>query len=219
MSQPAELSSGARLRDSVARTVDRLQHDYLNDQYGRDGADARSALAEFRKASALDPEENPIGMQHMMALLTPPLDEQLIGRGDAPSPSETALYRSLSLFGVHMQSAKKPMHTREVSFAHACGQLVPRSESKSTKSRFDALQLAPDDQSRAVHLRSLVSLLRSYEIAFDYGNFAEDIRALTDPSRRSTVLLRWGRDFARGARQFHDPQGQESAETAASKAD
>lgn len=219
MTQSPKSTGGVRLRDSVAQTVDRLQHHYLHDQYGCDGADARSALAELRKASAFAPEKNPIGLQHMLAILTPPLDERLIGRGETPSPSEAALYRSLSLFGVHMQSAKRAMHTREVSFANACGQLVPRSGSKSIKPRFDALQLAPDDLSRAVHLRSIVSLLRGYEIAFDYGSFAEDIRTLADRSRRPTVLLRWGRDFARGAQYHQDAPGQERPESATSADD
>ena len=204
MTQPSVPPSGAPLWKSVARTVDKLQHDYLDNPYGRDGADARAALAELRKASAFEPADNPMALQKIIGMLNPPLNEDFMGRGEKPSASEVALYRSLSLFGMHMQSAKRPMHTRDISFAQACGQLMPRTESKSFKHRFDALQLAPDDASRAVHLRSLVSLLRSYELGFDYGRFSEDLRALMNPNRKSGVLLLWGRDFARGARQLQD---------------
>ncbi|UIZ92560.1 type I-E CRISPR-associated protein Cse2/CasB [Corynebacterium sp. CNCTC7651] len=213
MTQPSVPPSGAPLCKSVARTADKLQRDYLDNPYGRDAADARAALAELRKASALEPAKNPMGLQKIIGMLNPPLNEDFMGHDDRLSASEVALYRSLSLFGVHMQSAKKPMHTSEVSFAQACGQLMPRTESKSFKHRFDALQLATDDASRAVHLRSLVSLLRNYELAFDYGRFSEDLRALANPNRKPGVLLRWGRDFARGARQLQDAPPPEDVDT------
>ena len=131
-------------------------------------------------------------------LLEPPLTDDELGRGDTPSPSELAAYNALTLFAQHMQSATKPVHTTECSFARACGRLQTLSESNSIKPRFDAMQSARDEASRVLHLRSLVTLLRSKELAFDYGSFARDLRSLQYPSRRDGVLLRWGRDYAVG---------------------
>ena len=52
--------------------------------------------------------------------------------------------------------------------------------------------LARDEKSRLLQIRSLVSLLRSKELACDYGKLASDLRALMNPKRRPGVLLRWG---------------------------
>ena len=60
------------------------------------------------------------------------------------------------------------------------------------------MQVARDEVSRGVHLRSLISLLRAKHIPFDYGRFVGDLRSLQNPQYRNGVLLRWGRDFAVG---------------------
>jgi len=78
--------------------------------------------------------------------------------------------------------------------------LVARSDSESLKPRFDAMVLASDPTARAIHMRSLIALLRGQELGFDYGGLAADLRSLERPDRRSRVLMRWGRDFARAAR-------------------
>ncbi|SQG63718.1 CRISPR-associated protein [Corynebacterium renale] len=186
------------LRQSVGKTAARLQRQYLNSQHTADGALARGTLAELRKFASRPLDTNPLALQEVLLTLDPPLSEREVGRGDAPSPSERAAYYALSLFGIHMQSAKKPMHSNDVSFATACGQLYRVTESRSIKMRFDAMQVAGDEQSRLVHLRSLISLLRANEIACNYGQLAADLRSLSNPKYRDRVLLRWGRDFATG---------------------
>lgn len=125
--------------------------------------------------------------------------EKLAGKTDEPSPSEQAAFAALTLFGLHMQSATKPMHTAEISFARACGKLYATGTSESIKSRVDAMLLARDEKSRLLQIRSLVSLLRSKELPCDYGKLASDLRALMNPKRRPGVQLRWGRDFANGS--------------------
>ena len=47
-------------------------------------------------------------------------------------------------------------------------------------------------------MRSLITLLRSEEIAFDYGQFAQDYMQLLNPEKRDAVILRWNRDFLYG---------------------
>lgn len=187
------------LMSCVGATANRLQHNYLDLSHTPAGAEARAHLAELRKFSSFDVATSPIALEHILMLMQPPLNEQELGRGQEPSPSERAAFHALSLFGVHMQSATKPMHETGTSFAVACGKLFANSTSRSIKPRFDAMQAAGDEVSRITHLRSLVSLLRSQGIAFDYGRFASDLRALNYPTKRNGVLLRWGRDFARGA--------------------
>ena len=89
------------------------------------------------------------------------------------------------------------MHVTNFRFGTAVGQLV-RQTSESMKKRFDALLKARSESARRHYLRSLVTLLRSEEIAFDYGQFAQDYVQLLNPEKRDAVILRWSRDFLYG---------------------
>ena len=197
------------LQIGIGSTAPYLQRNYLDRAETAAGADARRILAELRQSAARTFDADPLALQKVLMLLEPPLSDDELGRGDAPSPSELAAYNALTLFAQHMQSARKPVHTTECSFARACGRLQTLSESNSIKPRFDAMQSARDETSRVLHLRSLVTLLRSQELAFDYGNFARDLRSLQYPTRRDGVLLRWGRDYAVGTLR---PKAQRAAE-------
>ncbi len=190
--------SGPNLRFSVANTANRLQTSFLERPESIEGTEARRILAELRKSAAREFGTDPLALQQVLSVLTPTLSDGEIGRGDEPSPSESAAYYALTLFAAHMQSAAVPAHTEDRSFARACGRLHAVSDSASLKPRFDAMQTAREETSRLLHLRTLVSLLRSEKLAFDYGAFAQDLRSLQNPARRDGVLLRWGRDYAVG---------------------
>ncbi|MCG7236712.1 type I-E CRISPR-associated protein Cse2/CasB [Corynebacterium sp. ACRQP] len=197
------------LHISIGSTASYLQRNYLDRAETAAGADARRVLAELRQSAARSVSTDPLALQRVLMLLEPPLSDDELGHTDKPSPSELAAYNALTLFAQHMQSATKPAHTTECSFARACGRLQTLSESNSIKPRFDAMQSARDEASRVLHLRSLVTLLRSKELAFDYGSFARDLRSLQYPSRRDGILLRWGRGYAVGTLR---PKAQRAAE-------
>ena len=188
------------LKHSVSSTVSQLQRDYLERGHTPDGAQARGALAELRKSVSRSVEHDPLSLQRVLMTMNPPLSDAELGHSDAMSPSEKAAFHALALFGLHMQSASAPVHIPTMSFANACGQLYRGADSKSIKLRFDAMQAAGSEETRIIHLRSLITLLRSQQLGFHYGQFAVDLRNLTHPERRTGVLLRWGRDFAVGAR-------------------
>ncbi|SDL96572.1 CRISPR system Cascade subunit CasB [Corynebacterium mycetoides] len=191
-------SDGPRLRVAVGATADYLQSSYLGLRDDRGSSEAKAALAQLRRNASLSASDNPVGVQETLLLLNPGLSEGELGKGNQVSPSEWAAYQAMALFARHMQSARNPVHTTEQSFAWACGRLVALSESNSVKPRFDAMQLAATPEARATHLRSLVDLLKSKGLAFDYGALAQDLRSLINPTQKNGVLLRWGRDFSRG---------------------
>lgn len=184
---------------AVGSTVTRLQSQYLGEQGETFRSSARGTLAELRRAAGQPIDLDPLSLQKTLLALEPALDERALGRGDEPSPSERAAFHALSLFALHMQSARTPMHVRERSFGSACGRLHAQSSSASLKPRFDALLLARSSRSRLAHTRSMITLLRGAGIGFDYARFAQDLRSLDNPDARSGVLLRWGRDFASGS--------------------
>lgn len=183
---------------SVGATATRLQSQILGEQGERAQAQARGVLAELRRRAGQPIEQDPLSLEKTLLVLSPALNENSLGHGDAASPSEAAAFHALTLFALHMQSSTRPMHVRGVSFATACGRLYAQSESASLKPRFDALLLARSSRARLNHTRSMVTLLRGEQLGFDYAQFANDLRALDYDDRRAGVLLRWGRNFAMG---------------------
>ncbi|MEJ5927023.1 type I-E CRISPR-associated protein Cse2/CasB [Corynebacterium sp. H128] len=186
------------LRSAVGSTCHRLQKDYLSDPQSSAHHSARATLAELRRGSSLDFRKDPLCLGKVLFAMQGEFSDRLSGKGDAPSPSEEAAYIALTLFGIHMQSAAEGMHQPGTSFAAACGKLHAQEVSESIKPRIDAMLLAHDERARLTHIRSLVTLLRSKKIGFDYGLLARDLRALGDSKTRSGIQLRWGREFATG---------------------
>lgn len=200
------IQSRPTLRPAVAETVKNLQRDLLHSPNHAKNAQARATLANLRKYASAPLHEQPLALEEVLLILQPPLSESELGKGHAPSPSEAAAFYALVMFGIHMQSATTDAHVEGQSFARACGRFFAQSESQSTKPRFDAMLVSRDEESRLIHIRSLVTLLRGAKIGFDYGQFAQDLRTLnaqtstqSEMNRRQGVLLRWGRDFATGA--------------------
>ena len=183
---------------AVGATATRLQSQILGEQGERAKSKARGILAELRRNAGQPIDRDPLSLEKTLLVLKPTLNENSIGHTDSPSPSETAAFHALTLFALHMQSSSRPMHVRNMSFAGACGRLYAQSESGSLKPRFDALLLARSTRSRLIHTRSMITLLRSAGLGFDYAQFANDLRALDKAEHRPGVLLRWGRDFAMG---------------------
>lgn len=198
--------TGPRLRNSVARTAEALQNDYLHSPHHNEQARARAVLAQLRKYSGVRLEQHPVALEEVLLLLEPALSEQEMGKGAAPSASELAAFQALTMLGIHLQSASSEAHIRGQSFARACGRFYAHSQSQSTKPRFDAMLVALDEGSSLIHIRSLVTLLRGENLGFDYGAFAQDLRILGNKNatqkayaQRQGVLLKWSRDFAFGS--------------------
>lgn len=183
---------------AVGATATRLQSQILGEQGERAQTQARGVLAELRRRAGEPIDRDPLSLEKTLLVLSPALNENSIGRGDNPSPSESAAFHAMTLFALHMQGSTRPMHVRGVSFATACGRLYASSDSASLKPRFDALLLARSSRARLTHTRSMITLLRGAQLGFDYAQFANDLRALDSADKRPGVLLRWGRDFAMG---------------------
>lgn len=216
---PQKAPKEYRLRSAVTGAVSTLQAQALGQRGEALQTRARARLSVLRRSAGLTPEKHPVAWQEVLDAMDPPLSADEIGTGDAPSRSETAAFTALTLFALHMQSQNRPMHVPGRSFGSAMRRLRAARASESIKPRFDALLAARDDRSRLVHARTLISLLRSEEIGFDYGIFAEDLSRLQSAARQG-VLLRWGRDFAIAPRSDREPAdaGPDAAPATASDA-
>ena len=182
------------LQRFVVAKVMRLYHQKSN------GVSAATAqLAQLRRGVGVSPFQYP---ELLVIILekedgTEGIPEQYRGRGEQPSNAESAAYTALTLFALHQQSQNQPMHDAEVSFGNAVGKLVGDTTT-SMKKRFDSLLTAQTENARQHYLRSLITLLRSEGIAFDYGRFAVDYMRLLNPATRQKVMYRWNRDFSYG---------------------
>ena len=203
--QPQSAARPVTLSEVVGRAATRLQGAYLGQRGDREQARARGTLAELRRAVGVDPQRDPLAWQAVLDEVIGEFPESLVGRGMAPSRAEQAAFDALTLFALHMQSARTPMHVRDQSFAKAVGLLTLVRNSASIKPRFDAVLAVRAESVRRHHLRGLIALLRTEGIGFDYGWLANDLVRLDDTrfatetsvgSHRNGVLLAWGRDFA-----------------------
>ena len=184
------------LYQAVASAVYKIASSLTSD-HAESTAYARTALSRLRRAVGAQPGDDPTTWVFVMEELLSNLPEYEIGRGDEPSTGEWAAFTAITMFALHQQSHKTSMHQKRRSVGHALGELRVRSDSKSIKARFDALQTAPTQKALQYHLRSIIGLLNSYEIPLDYGLLGQDLKKLSNPKQRPGVIVRWGRDYVR----------------------
>ncbi|MBO1900537.1 type I-E CRISPR-associated protein Cse2/CasB [Leucobacter weissii] len=204
------------LRNSVSSKISRIQGALLGEN-PRTQARARAILAKLRKAASRQREFDPQAWQLVLGgtgLIAQEDDEllpaELQGSSNSASEHERAAYTAIVTYAIHQQSQQKRMHQPGKRFATAVGELV-RDTTPSVKTRFDSLANAKEADATAYHLRSLVTLLRSAEIGFDYGLLAVDLKRLSHARTRQRVLIRWSRDFVNG----YQPRKPEASDSAA----
>lgn len=173
------------LRSRVSEHIYKLQSQYLAGV-----PSARGSLAELRKAVDEEPGINP----RVWFITMETVPEQWAGKSDKPSYSELAAFTALTLYGVHQRGNTAPMHVARVPFAKATGELV-RQRTASMKRRFDAVLTATTFDAQRYHLRSLVGLLSTDGIGFDYGRLANDLVHLQHAESRPGIQREWGRQF------------------------
>lgn len=194
ISDPQE--SEASLYRAITSAVYKIASS-LSSNRSESTAYVRTALSRLRRAAGAQPGDDPMTWVFVMEELLTNLPEHEIGRGDEPSTGEWAAFTAMTMFALHQQSHKTSMHQQHRSIGHAVGELRWRSGSESIKARFDALQTAPTPKALQYHLRSIISLLNSYQIPLDYGLLGQDLKKLRNPKLRPGVIVRWGRDYVR----------------------
>ncbi|MGW5122068.1 type I-E CRISPR-associated protein Cse2/CasB, partial [Streptomyces noursei] len=109
-----------------------------------------------------------------------------------------AAHHTLALYACHMQSKSRTMHRRGISLGTAARDLQLKMRSKDGASqRFRAALSADSTTELSTHLRFLISLFRTYDIAPDYVALADALAHWEQLERRRGVVRRWGMDFRR----------------------
>lgn len=195
--QPTDSARAPRSRrrkelgDHVARTVGALQARALAT---KPHPEAISALARLRRAIGRAPGFD-FTLDEYLAVPKALLDDP--PREDADD-AEYAAHDAVTLYALHQQSRREPMHVDGRGLGQALAELVRRSSGPDgVRRRFAALGTASTYPESVYHLRSLITMLREHLIPLDYGLLADDLKTLRGPDGQSKVQAIWGREFFR----------------------
>ncbi|MFI2282591.1 type I-E CRISPR-associated protein Cse2/CasB [Nocardia beijingensis] len=196
----APTSRGERetaLADYVGEKITALQ-----DRYRRRDSEALAAMARLRRGVGGRPGADPALWELTLADLQEKIEvRQTMTRAEHDGAStvwERAAYDAITLHALHQQSRSDRMHRRGPTIGTATAALGVRAGAQdAVRARFHALGTASDHDARLIHLRGLISQLRSYDIALDYARLAVDLCRLDDGTYAERVLLSWGRDYHR----------------------
>jgi CRISPR system Cascade subunit CasB len=119
---------------------------------------------------------------------------------DDPTPAEIAAHVALTLYAVHQQSQRTPMHQRGYGLGRSMRMLHPEDFGTTVPPllrRFQVLGSAQNLDELVHHSRGVVQLLRGQSIPLDYGLLADELTLWQRRGGASMVRLRWGREFYR----------------------
>lgn len=174
----------------VHQRIQGLQEGVLADRSA-----AVAALARLRRGAG-----KPAGRLHDILQYTLADEFAHPGSGDAATAEEIAAHMCLTLYAVHQQSQRKPMHQRGYGLGRAVRRLHPEEPTATPTPvlrRFQTLGTAQSMDELTHHLRGMVQLLRSSDVPLDYGVLADELVTWQRLGGASIVRLRWGREFYR----------------------
>ncbi|MBB1244326.1 type I-E CRISPR-associated protein Cse2/CasB [Streptomyces durbertensis] len=132
----------------------------------------------------------------MIRFYTCPVDDFAARRGEV-SPEQEAEHIALALFGVHQQSAERPMHRGGVSFGRAMRHLRghPKTSAEAVDSRFQQAFTSSSTHALQLRLRGLITQLKGIDQPLDYDQLVKDLHNWSRPHTRAHVRRRWGLDY------------------------
>jgi CRISPR system Cascade subunit CasB len=119
---------------------------------------------------------------------------------DAATDKEIAAHISMTLYALHQQSQRKPMHRRGFGLGRSVRELNgPDTDGppSSVRRRFNTLGTADSLDELVHHARGMVQLLRAEAIPLDYALLADQLVRWQTPNGAAIIRRVWGRDFYR----------------------
>ncbi|GAA1740569.1 type I-E CRISPR-associated protein Cse2/CasB [Luedemannella helvata] len=178
----------------VAGVIGALQSRFLREA---PDPEAVGALARLRRGIGREPGsdytlERYLGVPEALVQFVP---------DDRPADVEYAVHDAVSLYALHQQSQRKPMHLDGDGLGRAVSSLLNKTDGpEGVRRRFAALGTASTYQEVIYHLRGLTTMLRGHAVPLDYGLLAEDLLDLRKPYGAAKVRAAWGREFFRSRR-------------------
>jgi CRISPR type I-E-associated protein CasB/Cse2 len=115
------------------------------------------------------------------------------------TPQLAAEHAALTLFGIHQQSQKTPMHQEGEHIGAALLKLRARPQfsgnPEALDRRVNAAATSTSVTELVFHLRGLVTLLRGEKLPLDYTMLIEDMADWHYPDRQARARRRWGANY------------------------
>lgn len=116
---------------------------------------------------------------------------------DGPLVGLEAEHVALTLYAAHQQSKDKSMHRRGVGLGAAV-RVLRQSQKFSEEAvdrRFTATATATSMEELGMHLRGLITQLRSIDQPLDYDQLERDLRRWEYSDGVALVRRQWGKDY------------------------
>jgi len=158
---------------------------------------AKAMLAKLRRAAGKTPGESP----EVWEVTLGGMPDELSGGNHDVSYAEQAVYTALTLYALHRQGGNASMHEgKGLSLGGGAARLRNEKTESGIQRRFDAVITAKDLTELSYHARGLIQLMRASNtsntpVRLDYAQLAVDLFRYQFPEQRSTIHLKWGRDF------------------------
>ena len=129
-----------------------------------------------------------------------------------------AEHLALTLFAIHQQSQQQPMHRdgEGIGSAVLALRVSEKFSPEAVDRRFAAAATASSIAEVGVHLRGLITQLRSIGQPLDYTRLLTDLRAWQDSGRIAAVRRRWGSQYFSAASHGNRQRDSPSAEVGSS---
>lgn len=158
----------------------------------------KSLFSTLRRGIGKKPGDLP----ELWGVLLLDMPESFVGKTTAPSKEEWACYTALTLYALHQQGndpATQPMHKKGDTLGKAMNQFSKCFNDENATDRIltklRILSSSKSNQEIAYHFRTIIELLRSKNIALDYGELACDLFLLQSSEYSPSIRLKWGREF------------------------
>ncbi|WP_433464102.1 type I-E CRISPR-associated protein Cse2/CasB [Spirillospora sp. CA-128828] len=186
LKRPADL-----VEDAAGRFITDLQRGFLADR-----PSAVGALAQLRRGAGKLPEDVPelwgvTGVERIFA------EQILSGNEDQAARCERAYFLAVTLYALHQQSQRSPMHHKGVDLGQAVRRLMskPGEIDETIRRRFVRVGTAATPDILAYRLREVISLLRGKGVPLDYGRLARQLYTAQTPDGLNEIRRDWGRSF------------------------
>ncbi|MEU5885011.1 type I-E CRISPR-associated protein Cse2/CasB [Spirillospora sp. NPDC047279] len=185
-----QLSVRSLVTDTAGRFIAELQRGFLSDR-----SIAVGALAQLRRGAGKLPSQTPElwGITGTDQLLQ---HELLADSETRAERAEAGHFIAVTLYALHQQSQRSPMHRPKADLGEAVRRLMPRGDIEETiRRRFVRLGTAATADILAYRLREIVSLMRGAGVPLDYGRLAGQLYLAQTPDGMHQVRREWGRSF------------------------
>lgn len=166
-----------------------------------DRGEGTGMLAVLRKGIGRKPGEKP----ELLGILLTDMPEDFMSVNTEPTREEWACYTALTLYAMCQQGRDPEKEnadaTEGADLGAAMAEYVRLSEDGNAQRRMakklQTLSTSKDMEEFSYHLRSIIKLLKSKDIAINYPKLAGDLYEYQFPESRTGIFLKWGQDFYR----------------------